>query len=475
MSKDIGTTRVLTALAETVSGFSETEARWDDGDPGRTEQLDATLAAPEQGGAVIDGPDERYSERALLGRGGLGEVVEVYDRDLRREVALKRPRPERRGASHVAALVEEAQIQGQLEHPNIPSVHALGIDAQGRPFFTMTRLRGQTLSELLRERQEDPEVRAQVTTGRLLRIFLQIGSAMAFAHERGVVHRDLKPENVMIGAFGEVRVMDWGIAKLTGATGVTTSVERPARSGGDVAGTPGYAAPEQLGGGGDVDVRTDVYGLGAVLFEMLSGRPPIVGKTTGEVIDATLAGNVTRLTRLVPVSDRLEAIVHKALAMDPAQRYPDVLALLHDVEAMLEGRSVSVLQEGSLKRLGRFYMSQSARYARFRTVDVDMLSWGMYGLGMCSGMGLMMWDSSYAGPIAIALLVISLISLAVPAYTALRKPRPDDPGTVIPFSEGLTTSYASRDSTPSAEQSAETVAAEPDGETQQGQPPPREP
>ena len=478
MSKDIGTKRVLTVLADTISGFSETVGHGAGGaDLATGPGTEATLAAPAGAGASDPDlsdpdPDGRYREIALLGRGGLGEVMEVHDRDLRRDVALKRPRADRVGAGHVAALVEEAQIQGQLEHPNIPSVHALGIDEEGRPFFTMTRLRGQTLSDLLRERQRDPEVRSRVSTGRLLRIFLQIGSAIAFAHERGVVHRDLKPENVIIGAFGEVRVMDWGIAKQVEpaasaessgpgrSVAVSTSVTRPAQARGQAAGTPGYAAPEQMRGDSDTDTRADVYGLGALLYEMLSGRPPIVGESIVAIIDATLAGEIVPVRKLVPVSDRLAAIVHRALATERADRYPEVLEMLHDVEAVLEGRPVAALREGALKRFGRFYMSQSPRYARFRTFDIDMLAWACYATGVTTGIGLYLMGTPHLKPIGVVALVLGLIAGAVPAYTAFRKARPDDPGEVIPFGEGLTTSYVSQRSAPSGDEIADTVAAE---------------
>jgi len=502
MGMDIGNERVLTALAETVAGFAETVIAEEDPTahaPTEAAAVEETLDIRDRGvsppaatppAAAIPGATARagrYEELGELGRGGLGVVLEVYDRDLRRGVALKRTREDPPRPAMVAALVEEAQIQAQLEHPNIPAVHALGVDAQGRPYFTMTRLGGQTLAELLRARHEDPELQAELTTGRLLRIFLQVGSAVAFAHDRGVVHRDLKPDNVMVGEFGEVRLMDWGIAWLTersaqadanggSAQGavpdaaparghgppdalardtpsprtasrhVTTSVRQPSRPSSAIAGTPGYAAPEQLRGDGQVpvDTRADIYGLGALLYEVLAGRPPVTGADTIQCIEATLAGEIPPLQSLVPVSERLAAVVHRALALSPKDRYPDVMCMMMDVEAVLEGRPVQALTETKLTRFRRWYMARSPRYARFRNFDIDMLTGSCMVGGAAIGAGVLWWLGPGAAGVLVAVTTaVALVMAIPPIHTAFRKPRPEDPGVVIPFTEGWTShSYA---------------------------------
>jgi serine/threonine protein kinase len=354
--------------------------------------------------------------------------------------------------AEVARFVREAQITAQLEHPNVPAVHALGIDAAGRPFFAMTRLGGQSLAHLLAaahaERAPATGRRCPSTAcagslaasnARLLRIFLQIGSAVAFAHSRGVLHRDLKPENVIIGDFGEVRLMDWGLAKLIGGgPGVdeaAAGARDPVAERGAILGTPGYAAPEQLTPGAEVDARSDVYALGALLYAMLAGRPPIVGPTLEQSIEDTRAGRVPPLRSLVPVSDRTAAIVHKALDVTPDRRYRDVAAMLADVEALLEGRRVAALEEGVLRTVGRFYLDRTERMSRLRYLEIDLWCWGSLAFGILSGA---YWCAGMPDWVAGLLLVSAVLAFVPGLYTVLRAPRPDDPGVVMAFTEGLT-------------------------------------
>ena len=400
------------------------------------------LAGPTEGGA-LEGSG-RYVERGPLGQGGLGVVVEAFDRDLRSTVALKRPRDDRMTPSAIAALVREAQITAQLEHPSIPAVHALGIDSEGRPYFAMTMLGGHTLAELIEAALTDEALRRQLTTGRKLRIFLQVCYAVAFAHSRSVLHRDLKPDNVMVGAFGEVRLMDWGIAKLLdrsdGPDGegvappmVETTASARATRAGEFLGTPAYAAPEQIEGRADIDERADIYALGAMLYKLLSGRPPIVGATVADTMEGVLSGRVPPIRSLVPLSDRLAAIVHKALARDREGRYPGVPALIADVEAVLEGRPVTALEEGALGRLGRVYFGRSLRVARLRTFEVDLFAWGSFFLGMTVGATAWEYATWWGWP----LFVLGVLLCVPGLYAMMRKPRPDDPGVVVPFREGV--------------------------------------
>ncbi|MBW2263041.1 MAG: serine/threonine protein kinase [Deltaproteobacteria bacterium] len=422
MTRNIGNQRVLDALADTVAPLSPVDLA-----PHGPPECDPHAAS-------------RYVEGAELGRGGLGVVVEAFDQDLRSTVALKRPRSDVMGERAVVELVREAQITAQLDHPNIPAVHALGIDSVGRPFFTMTRLRGRALSQILSERRTDPDTAGEFSTPRLLRIFLQVGFAVAFAHSRGVLHRDLKPQNIIVGEFGEVRLVDWGIAKVIADAdaeddrpALSTSAPHEGTQVGAFVGTPGYAAPEQVRGQADIDGRADVYALGALLYEMLTGRPPVTGPTMAAVVAGTLEGSIPPVHTLVHLDERLAAVVHKALELERGARYADVLAMLADVEALIEGRPVSALHEGAIKRVGRWYLGRSLRVARLKTVHIDCLAWACFVLGASTGMYMMTLDLPWPDLWAWALLVFGILAFIPVAYTLARKPRPEDPGVLHAF------------------------------------------
>jgi serine/threonine protein kinase len=250
----------------------------------------------------------RYTFAGEIARGGMGAVLRGRDHDLGREVAVKVMLEAHQGKSELLQrFVEEAQIAGQLQHPAITPVYELGRFPDRRPYFSMKLVRGQTLARLLRERPEPGQDRA-----RFLKAFEQVCQAVAYAHARGVIHRDLKPHNIMVGSFGEVQVMDWGLAKVL-ATGqqdrpaaesqLTSRPEQcvktlrsagdtdiPATQLGSVLGTPAYMAPEQARGEVEtLDERCDVFGLGAILCEILTGDPPYLA--TGEQDVLTLAQN----------------------------------------------------------------------------------------------------------------------------------------------------------------------------------------
>jgi tetratricopeptide (TPR) repeat protein/tRNA A-37 threonylcarbamoyl transferase component Bud32 len=349
-----------------------------------SERLD-TLAGTSDSGT-------RYEAQRELGRGGMGVVLAVRDNDLHRDVAMKVMRADRvkahtdSGRVALQRFVEEAQITGQLEHPNIVPIHELGADAAGRVYFTMKLVHGQPLSEILRQlRRGDATTEREFPLDRLLQVLLRVCDAMSFAHAHGVVHRDLKPENVMVGRFGEVLVMDWGLARITGVKegdrGVETDTRGTSESGrypsnvfsmdGSIAGTPAYMAPEQARGEiSRIDQRTDVFALGAMLYEILVLRPPYTGSNSTQIIEQAASGEVTepyrRVARDAELRERLRrlpggrippelaAIAMHALETDMDRRYASAEALKEDVEHFLAGRSVSVHRDPVTVRMAKW-------------------------------------------------------------------------------------------------------------------------
>jgi serine/threonine-protein kinase len=276
----------------------------------------------------------RYTLSRLHAEGGIGRVWLGHDRDLNRDVALKELKPHQ--AAHPDAcrrFLKEAQITGQLEHPNIVPVYELARrPGDDQPFYTKRFVRGQTLPDAIADyhqrrrgqfvvppsggippTESEPQTPPKGGTTnlelhRLLNAFVSVCHAIAFAHSRGVVHRDLKPANVVLGGFGEVLVLDWGIAKVAGATdaeastlGFSDEAQTTATQTGALLGTPVYMAPEQAGGRAElIDARTDIYGLGGNLFAIVTGKAPRRGKDTIEVISQLLDNPTPRVRSVDP-------------------------------------------------------------------------------------------------------------------------------------------------------------------------------
>ncbi len=320
----------------------------------------------------------RYRLEGEVARGGMGEILRVWDEDLRRHLAMKVVLGQSSATSEtppvaehiLARFLEEAQITGQLEHPSIVPVHELGLDSEGRVYFTMKLVKGRHLASVYELVHSGAE---SWTETRALGVLLKACEAVAYAHSKGVIHRDLKPQNVMVGDFGEVYVMDWGLARVlspsheaassTSSSSVRTErlAERESSPAsyfmtmdGEVIGTPAYMSPEQARG--DIDAlsaRSDVYALGAMLYHLLAGFAPYMapGAETGgrEVWQRALAGPPEPLETSAPLApSELVAIQSKAMARDPADRYADVLALQEDLRAFLEGRVVGAFETGAL-------------------------------------------------------------------------------------------------------------------------------
>ncbi len=330
----------------------------------------------------------RYRVVEEIARGGMGAILRAEDGDLCRDVAMKVMLDSARGAEQRQRFLLEARVTGLLEHPNIVPVHQLGQDPQGRPFFTMKLVRGRSLARVLHDLRKSPVGpwnRRQLYE--LLNVFIGTCNAVAFAHSKRILHRDLKPDNVMVGDFGEVLVMDWGIAKLLDAeeercrtrpdlAAITDvaggaiapeqeapaprqstspsghrpdpSIERlrehvsPNLTSADVVlGTPHYLPPEHaLGRHAEVDERADVYALGAILYEILTLRRPVEGDSAFAVLAKVVEGTVVPPVARAPkrkIAPELSAVAMKALAKRAAERYPTVEALRRDVELFLHG------------------------------------------------------------------------------------------------------------------------------------------
>ena len=355
----------------------------------------------------------RYEVRRELARGGMGAILEVWDRELRRTLAMKvvlgsRPGPD--ATESVAAgaerrlsrFLEEAQITGQLDHPGIVPVHDIGLDEEARVYFTMQLVDGMDLRKVIeqaRARRED------WSTRRVVSLLVRVCEAMAYAHSKGVVHRDLKPANIMVGAFGEVYVMDWGLARvLQGREGISVppemesgSVDEPAPrprvetdrsdsatpdgSGlktldGDIVGTPSYMSPEQARGRlEEVGPGSDVYAVGAILYHLLAGQAPY--EPLGEkvpahvILDAVRQGPPWALSELDPeVDGELAAICEKAMARARGDRYPSMMRLALDLRNWVEGRGVGAYTSGTLYSFRKWVGRNRALFAALTAIPV---------------------------------------------------------------------------------------------------------
>ena len=337
--------------------------------------VDDPSAGPPQDSAPAAGPTVDPSEAVTdagpppappgyelleeVGRGGMGVVYRAREVALNRHVAVKALQPRfPAGGAAAARFLEEAQITGQLQHPGIPPVHHVGTLPDGRPFLVMKLIKGSTLEEFLKERADPAADR-----GRLLAVFEQVCQAVACAHARKVIHRDLKPANVMVGSFGEVQVMDWGLAKLLtapaarteapddpppGATVIRTlrDSEGSFTQAGSVLGTPAFMPPEQAGGEADkIDERADVFGLGAILCVILTGKPPFVAKDSEAVRLLAIRGQLGEcLARLdgCGAEPGLVALAKRCLAADPGDRPHDageVARAVADLRAAADERA----------------------------------------------------------------------------------------------------------------------------------------
>ncbi|MDR3637621.1 MAG: serine/threonine-protein kinase [Isosphaeraceae bacterium] len=331
---------------------------------------DRTRTLP-AGAAVSAG--HRFQILRPHAQGGLGAVFVAVDGELRREVALKQILEQHADDPNSRArFVMEAEITGGLEHPGIVPVYGLGTYADGRPFYAMRFIRGDSLKEAIAAFHADEALKRDagarsLALRQLLRRFIDVCNAIAFAHDRGVLHRDIKPANIIVGTHGETLVVDWGLAKPVGRTSPGTLADvRPMivvpASGstetlpGAAVGTPAFMSPEQAAGELDrLSSASDVYSLGATLYCVLTGKPPFEGNDVGAVLRAVQKGDFPPPSRVVPSLDRsLEAVCLKAMARKPEDRYGSARTLADDVERWAADEPVTARKEPFAEKARRW-------------------------------------------------------------------------------------------------------------------------
>ncbi|MDP7034938.1 MAG: tetratricopeptide repeat protein, partial [Planctomycetota bacterium] len=310
----------------------------------------------------------RFTDVEFLAEGGMGQILEATDPTIDRRVAIKILRPNIKSHKrHLQKFQNEFRLTGQLEHPSIVPVHESGTADDGRVYFCMKLVQGESLAELLKTyRTLAVQQNKPFDPTPFLRHLLRVCDALSFAHSRGIVHRDLKPANLMVGAFGEVLVMDWGLAREIGGPGADPTEESSSSLlqeshdpyqtlEGEILGTPAYMAPEQARGEiGEIDEQTDVYALGTILYDILTGSPPQNDGTSTDIVKQVASGKFQRPSDRTPkrsIPAELEAVVMKAMAPDKRDRYRNAKDFQSDIQAYLDGRALGAAHYNPLQLL----------------------------------------------------------------------------------------------------------------------------
>ena len=358
------------------------------------DELERPVPDRERAQALLEGlPVEstRYRKLECLARTAHAEVWRVYDATLQREVAWKTVKSALRlDPATLRRFLQEARLVAQLGHPNIVGVHDLGLDADGSPWFTMPLVSGGTLEHWLQQHEAQADASAYAHLPRAIAILAEVTEAIAYAHEHQVLHRDLKPQNIVVGARGQVVVLDWGLARGW-SSGVDAAHDL---ANGALLGTPAYMAPEQAHGRQEqVEARTDVYALGAILYRILYGRAPYEGDSATSIVEQVRTGPPAqshargRLTASAPPPPELVSICQRAMQRTAAQRYASALDVLADLRAWLEGRVVSAHEQGFAPHVAKWVR-------RNRLVSGVLFSFA--GLALLASIGVFAWRAKAA-------------------------------------------------------------------------------
>lgn len=344
-------------------------------------------------------PEDKYDLKKTIGRGGMKTVFKVKDRDTARNIAMAVISDEEDISDNdIARFIKEARITANLEHPNIVPVHDIGVDKDGSPYFTMKMVEGEALADIVIELRDDNSIyHEKYNLSQLLQIFQKICNAIDFAHSKGIVHLDLKPGNIEVGDFGDVLVLDWGLAKHIEEDGTESydhfyshdldtlrdiAVHDMGNTmDGEVKGTPGYMAPEQAAGlNTEKDKLTDIYSLGAILYNILTLKKPISGTDVYDILDKTIDGELVRPSERCPdryIPRALEAITMKAMSVKPEDRYQNVRELLADVDAFISGFA-TVAEEAGFIRQCNLYIKRNKALSFFASFAI-IVSLGLAG------------------------------------------------------------------------------------------------
>ncbi len=326
---------------------------------------------------LVSATRERFESAKVLGRGGVGEVLLARDNDIDRPVAIKRLLPELDDLGIVARFVDEIRVHGSLDHPNIVPVHDVGVDAEGRFYYVMKFVEGETLEDIIEKLMKgDAEYHARYPFERRVEIFRQVLRGVQYAHARGVVHRDLKPANVMVGRYGEVLVMDWGLARRIHADApkfpaddVSKTLTAPKAAGeqpsarmrtmaGSLLGTPAYMSPEQARGDNDrVDERSDIYSLCVMFHELLtlehylSGKGTVAACIVGVQNDEVPFASTLASKHQAMVPADLGHFVRHGVSKNPSERYRSVTEMLDRLQRIEDGHCPVECSATMMKRM----------------------------------------------------------------------------------------------------------------------------
>jgi eukaryotic-like serine/threonine-protein kinase len=352
-------------------------------------------------------PENKTENRLIAGEkfqeGGMSLLVDAIDTNLMRRIAMKIVRDDKlKDEYELSRMVVEAQITAQLDHPNIIPIYELGLDKKDRLFFTMKKVQGKVLYELINEKELSQRTDKDIF--RLTQIMIKVCDAVSYAHSKGVIHRDIKPDNIMVGSYGQVYLMDWGIARVNDDRMLDTakmdlpeikkrkqfSMRKEVQ--GNIFGTPCYMPPEQARGDlGSIDERSDVFSIGATLYEILTGLRPIPGDTLRDmVINA-------RICEIQPPDERVDfplplgliRITMKAMSKEPSDRYQSVEVLKNDLEDFLEGSErfpghtyrpgTIIVREGDIGH--EAYIIRSGECRAFKTINGEKVELRIMGPG----------------------------------------------------------------------------------------------